>query len=204
MNSLELIIIILIIIFVIFLLYKKNINVNRDKIENFSTDTNIITMTQDGIIFNKKVTFNGNIEISDENFIKNTLDIYPPGIILPFFGTIQNIPRGWVLCDGQSGTPDLRGRFPLGSGKGTGLTERLKEQIGGAETHTLTIAETPAHSHTHTMRMGKFGSSGGKLPIWGDNEGDVWNYDIHMNNVGESRAHNNMPPFVVVHYIMKK
>jgi hypothetical protein len=203
MNSLELIIIILIIIFVIFLLYKKNINVNRDKIENFSTDTNIITMTQDGIIFNKKVTFNGNIEISDENFTKNTLDIYPPGIILPFFGTI--IPNGWVLCDGQSGTPDLRGRFPLGSGQGTGLTERLKEQIGGAETHTLTIAQTPAHNHMNTMRMGKFGGGGsGQLPIWGDNEGDVWPYEIYTNHVGGNQAHNNMPPFVVVHYIMKK
>jgi hypothetical protein len=26
-------------------------------------------------------------------------------------GLLNNIPVGWVICDGTNGTPDLRGRF---------------------------------------------------------------------------------------------
>jgi hypothetical protein len=208
MNSLELIIIIIIIILVIFLLYKKNIN--RNEIENLSTDTsannhffNNITITGDSISFNKKITFNGNIEIPNNNFTKNTLDIFPPDTILLFYGLETSVPPGWAICNGKNDTPDFSGRFLLGSGKGTDLTERPVNQRGGEETHKLTLAEMPSHSHTNTMRMGKYRSRGGQLLIWGFNEGEVWPYDIHMNNVGDNKAHNNMPPFHVLHFIMK-
>ena len=58
--------------------------------------------------------------------IKENLDIKSTGIsaagqnslpktgdIIPFAGTVA--PSGWAICDGTSGTPDLRGRYPLGS-----------------------------------------------------------------------------------------
>ena len=41
------------------------------------------------------------------------------GIVTMWSGTINNIPFGWALCDGTNGTPDLRGRFVLGTGQGT-------------------------------------------------------------------------------------
>jgi len=31
-------------------------------------------------------------------------------------GTVGTIPSGWVLCDGNNGTPDLRSRFIVGAG----------------------------------------------------------------------------------------
>jgi len=43
--------------------------------------------------------------------------------------------------------PDLRGRFPIGQGTGPGLTGKPLGFNGGTETETLTITETPAHSH---------------------------------------------------------
>ena len=35
----------------------------------------------------------------------------PVGTILPYVGELADIPRGWALCDGSNGTPDLTGRF---------------------------------------------------------------------------------------------
>ena len=38
------------------------------------------------------------------------------GTILPYVGALSDIPHGWFLCDGTSGTPDLRARFLEGVG----------------------------------------------------------------------------------------
>jgi len=37
-------------------------------------------------------------------------------IICVWAGPIAEIPAGWVLCDGNNSTPDLRDRFLLGAG----------------------------------------------------------------------------------------
>jgi microcystin-dependent protein len=92
----------------------------------------------------------------------------------PFIGEIYMFagnfpPRGYALCDGQLlsiaqntalfsilgttyggngqttfGLPDLRGRAPIHSGTGPGLTPRTLGEMGGAETRTIT-------THTHTV-----------------------------------------------------
>jgi hypothetical protein len=67
-------------------------------------------------------------------------------------GLVANIPTGWSLCDGQNGTPDLRGRFIKGSDT-AGAT-------GGAATHAhaghtdhaaLTHSGTAVADHTVTQ-----------------------------------------------------
>lgn len=45
--------------------------------------------------------------------------------------------------------PDLRGRAPIGDGTGTGLTNRVLGSTGGAETVTLTAAQSGVPAHTH-------------------------------------------------------
>jgi hypothetical protein len=37
------------------------------------------------------------------------------GMIMMWSGTIATIPTGWLLCNGSSGTPDLRNRFIVGA-----------------------------------------------------------------------------------------
>ena len=68
------------------------------------------------------------------------------------------LPSNWKLCDGLAHngltTPDLRGRFILSSGSGSGLTGRTVGQTGGAETVALTEAQMPAHSHGVSARTG--------------------------------------------------
>lgn len=38
----------------------------------------------------------------------------PHGLITPFDGHISNIPNTWKFCDGNSNTPDIRGKYVLG------------------------------------------------------------------------------------------
>ena len=35
----------------------------------------------------------------------------PKGVIVMWSGSMEEIPKGWSLCDGSKGTPDLRDRF---------------------------------------------------------------------------------------------
>src|SRR5690349_7266038 len=87
-------------------------------------------------------------------------------------------PRNWAFCSGQLmsiasntalfsllGTtyggngvttfalPDLRGRQPVGTGQGPGLTNRILGEISGTETATLLITQLPAHTHTVTNSL---------------------------------------------------
>ncbi|NSL86207.1 phage tail protein [Chitinophaga sp. Mgbs1] len=94
--------------------------------------------------------------------------------IILFAGNFN--PRGWMFCWGQIlsiaqnttmfsllgttfggngmttfGLPDLRGRFPIGTGQGPGLPNMELGQIGGTPTTTLLITNMPAHNHTGTI-----------------------------------------------------
>ena len=55
----------------------------------------------------------------------------PSGIIAMWSGLLVNIPVGWTLCDGTSGTPDLRDKFIRGAAAGAD-----PGAMGGAATHT--------------------------------------------------------------------
>lgn len=69
----------------------------------------------------------------------------PVGIICMWSGSISNVPSGWALCNGQNGTPDLRGRFVVGAGGAYSVGA-----TGGAAQVTLTTAQIPAHGHSGT------------------------------------------------------
>lgn len=126
---------------------------------------------------------------SVEAFGFDGLGMAPVGTIVMWTGFAP--PRGWVLCDGSrvSGvkTPDLRGRFVLAAGNGPGLTPRVMDNpeipvsfggVGGAETHALTDAELPSHSHQVSLQMQVGGTAmapngyrvalgGNTQPLWG-------------------------------------
>jgi microcystin-dependent protein len=145
----------------------------------------------------------------------------PRGIIVAWTGVTP--PEGWLMCDGTNGTPDLRGRFILGSGQGSALTVRQINQTGGEEQHTLTIDEMPSHTHmmddggehTHTYHNSR--ESGciapgtcdarttgniNSQPNWKTSaDGSKHNHTI--KTTGSNKPHNVLPPFWVLAYIMK-
>ena len=47
--------------------------------------------------------------------------------------------------------PDLRGRVPVGTQQGPGLSNYVIGQAGGTESVTLTSAQMPIHTHTTTV-----------------------------------------------------
>jgi len=91
---------------------------------------------------------------------KLTGGIKEKGIIGLWLGNINDIPKGWVLCDGQNGTLDLRDKFIK-------ITTNPSEvgQVGGSNTHShAPYSHThPAISHTHSISTGQ-ASSGTNRP----------------------------------------
>jgi hypothetical protein len=79
--------------------------------------------------------------------------LVPAGTITAWSGSLVDIPTGWVLCDGQNGTPDLRDRFILGAG-----ASEQPHAKGEADTHTHTVGPlsqtfptSDDGQHTHGM-----------------------------------------------------
>lgn len=130
----------------------------------------------------------------------------PTGGIIMWSGT--DVPDGWALCNGENGTPDLRGRFVLGVSEAHTMGE-----TGGEEKVTLTVEQMPNHRHAETAtnpsgeikqqtyRAASSAYGGLYNPIT-DKSGDQ-NYLIYTGYVGNSYPHNNMPPYYTLAYIMK-
>lgn len=117
--------------------------------------------------------------------------------------------------DGRTtfGLPDLRGRIPIHAGHGPGLSERRLGSKGGAEKETLTVNQIP--SHTHAMQAsdssperatpsGSVLSRSNTVNIYRSNptSGFVNMSSQAIANVGGSRSHTNLMPFLCVHFII--
>lgn len=127
----------------------------------------------------------------------NVIPIIPSGMIMIWSGNSSNVPDGWVLYDGNNGIPDLSDKFVLGAGNQYNVGD-----TGGEESHTLTIEEMPSHNHENMYPAVPPSSGGGS-------EGYAWYTDSYDwgtqkdNLVGGGQAHNNMPPYYTLCYIMK-
>lgn len=69
-------------------------------------------------------------------------DVFPPGGIIMWSGLEADIPKGWALCDGANGTPDLRGRFVLCASCGSGQYAIFTSGNKGVNSSTSSIALT--------------------------------------------------------------
>jgi len=157
------------------------------------------------------------------------------GEIIMFAGNFA--PTNWALCDGSAisrttystlygviGTtfgvgdgsttfnlPNLCSRMPIGTGQGTGFTNRNLGDTGGEESHALTTGEIPAHTHSIGANTGSGTSNTpvGHYPA--ANEEGYKHYSSSANTTmnaaalataGTGQAHNNIQPYVAVNFII--
>jgi hypothetical protein len=120
----------------------------------------------------------------------------PSGAIIIWSGAENAIPTGYVLCNGQNSTPNLLARFVFGGGTGSGYS--VGDQ-GGAATHTLTEAQMPSHVHHVYLATDNSGPYGSIYASGNNNAQGA----VATTSKGSGSAHNNMPPYYVLCYIMK-
>lgn len=95
----------------------------------------------------------------------------PTGGIIIWSGSTGSIPSGWLLCDGNNGTPDLRDRFIIGAGNtyAVNATGGTADAIVVTHTHTATSVVTDAgHDHA-THGQGAISDGGGNLYLSNNN-----------------------------------
>ena len=140
-------------------------------------------------------------------------------------------PLDWAFCDGQTlsiadnvvlfeliGTtyggdgqstfqlPDLRGRVPVHQGGGY-----VQGELGGQEAVTLTAAQMPAHGHAMyastspaSATQGPSGVPGSSaaMRMYGSGAPNMAMDPNALSQAGGGQAHENMPPFVALNYII--
>lgn len=128
-------------------------------------------------------------------------------LTLPALSTQTAIPINfgpWGLGDGSTtfNLPDTRRRVGVGTGgAGTAVLGAEVGDIGGEETHVLTIPEIPAHTHSTTLNTESVG--GGGFPNFLRVGGSTGSVAFASSSVGGSGAHNNMQPSYVAWKIIK-
>jgi microcystin-dependent protein len=152
------------------------------------------------------------------------------GAVIPYAGPLPpatSPPVGWLFCNGASllrteystlfaiiGTTygsvsgthfnllDLRSRFTLGAGTGTGLTARTISSTGGQEG----ITTVPQHTHVLNNATSVVRAAGGgndiDTAVGGGIAGGNSVNDITASNTGTVSV-NVMNPFLVLNYIIK-
>jgi len=151
-------------------------------------------------------------------------------------------PRSWAFCQGQIlsiaqntalfallGTtyggngqttfalPDLRGRVPVGTGQGPGLSPIYLGEMAGSPTHTLLTTEIPAHTHalnastngptvntaSGNLLASQSRSNGGTMPnVYAPNSGQVAMGSLAIGFTGGSQPFNIMQPYLGMNYII--
>ena len=123
----------------------------------------------------------------------------PTGGIIMWSGATSAIPSGWVLCDGQNSTPDLRNKFIVGANNSTGDTSYPNVSVGA----TGGQADAVVVSHSHTIRTGQDEDSDQGVVEFVDNASGVTNRSGMVNSEGVSGTNKNLPPYYALAYIMK-
>ena len=163
----------------------------------------------------------------------------------PFIGEIKIVgfnfaPRNWADCDGQLlaisqnnalfallgtmyggdgrttfGLPELRGRFPMHTGSGAGLTSRTQGARSGTETNTLSVGQLAGHNHSGALAAstseGDRSDPAGAYPAraeepmqpYAGSAGAVMAAGgVQIGNAGSNQPVNNMPPFLVLRFVI--
>ena len=119
------------------------------------------------------------------------VESFVTGMIIAWYGNTGNIPTGFVLCDGNNNTPDLRDRFIIGSGNNYAV-----DATGGSKDAVLV-----SHFHTTENFVGR--SNYAEPRNFGVGTDGNLNSTGNTDTKGESGTDKNLPPYHALCYIMK-
>ncbi len=198
----------------------KNYTIEDQNGENYSQIYNVSGTTTTDNNFNVNALY-----------LQYGYNLLPKFAVIMFSGGPLQIPEGWLLCDGSTQiingvsvtSPNLSGRFVLSYGQGPlDFVNTTVGATGGEQKHTLTISEIPAHKHSVISANDDFNNSSAPYPnyskgsfaqydsgsiTWTDSMtrtggiGSAADGSTNVNNA--TSAHNTMPPYYVLCYIMK-
>ena len=156
-------------------------------------------------------------QIATTEFVTTAVNAsFPVGGIIMWSGSIATIPSGWLICNGTSGTPDLRNRFVVGAGStyAVAATGGSANAIVVSHTHTATVTD-PGHNHTpQTLGSAQAGSDNGGAPVdasTGYGTGrtssvtstSTTGITVANSTEGSSGTNANLPPYYALAFIMK-
>lgn len=114
--------------------------------------------------------------------------------------------------DGRTtfGLPDLRGRIPIHAGTGPGLSPRRLGAKAGEEKVTLTVNQFPSHTHPWQASTDLASTRDTAGAVLGQAVADIYTTrsafiplsSTTVSNVGGSRSHTNLMPFLCIHFII--
>ena len=148
-------------------------------------------------------------------------NVVPPGAIM-FWGNAE-APETWLMADGTSylrlsypglydaiGTsfgavdadhfnvPNLVNRFPLGASGGKPLGT-----ASGAETHSISVAELPPHTHGMSLFRMLHDTGSGLNLAFAAGGLDYFGGPTNTSSVGSGTAMSLMPPYLTLYGIIK-
>ena len=110
-------------------------------------------------------------------------------------GEFRPVPDGWQICNGEKGTPDLTGKFLMGTASSSDAGE-----TGGK----ANIKESGIHMHSGTTSVTRGPDHG--IHCTGKCSGGRTAAHSHFFDTNESGQHShgsNLPPYYKVTYICK-
>ena len=209
-NNLLILLFVLLIIFCIINSNKTNSNTSKNK-EFFK---------EKPVTFKARNTGYGRIVSVDDNGNLDSFE-FPKGLIVMWSGDISKIPDGWALCNGTQGTPDLRGRFIIGTNPNNNRisTFMINEMgsTGGSEKSLL------KHKHQYWQAVSDGDNWKGSLELtypsgnktnvlvsdmgesdgWGADPSHRMSPDTSIEGNVDSDTGNTLPPYYALAYIMK-
>ncbi len=185
--------------------------ITNSKIANLSVDINKLTteltkkLVPTGTIF----AFSGNSAIPDGYYECNGQQL-----------SSADEPDLWNVIQGAFGSnpipnsngvyfalPDLRGRAIFGAGQGEEQYFNFAAK-GGSEKVQLNFFEMPQHNHFIKDYFFAENYEGGPNNLIGshstDYDNSLHNTANYTDNSGEGQPHENMPPYLVLRYIIKR
>ena len=137
--------------------------------------------------------------------------IFAKGMILAWYGFINDVPNKWAICNGQNGTPDLRNKFIMGVGDisnfgkigGKSSIKLKKDNLPPIGAGSFSSDSHGGAFHHKSNGIVKYKSKysvsvkGGAPDGWGSN------YLIDLNEGMKSTPVDIMNPYYALFYIMK-